>query len=159
MLRLNAQYSKKVPAEQDYSSRGYAAEISIELPDNLTQEELQQRIHNTFAMVETAVENEINKAQNHLASTEATPAVPQAQVPLASHEANSFTPVQPPVTERSGEQVSPKQLKYLTDLLRETRHDASVFLQSRGLKTIYELSRVQCSQLIDLIKEQHSKAA
>lgn len=153
MLRLNAQYSKKVPAEQDYSSRGYAAEISVELPDNLTQEQLQQRIHSTFAMVETAVENEINKDRP-------APAVPIQQVaPQINHDVPATPILQPPVTERSGDAISPRQLTYVNDLLKATGHDASPFLQARGLKSIYELSKIQAGQLIDLVKNQHTQAA
>jgi hypothetical protein len=48
-------------------------EISLELPDNLTQEQLQQRIHNTFVMVEAAVEAEINGGKT-------TPEAPVQQI-------------------------------------------------------------------------------
>ena len=33
MLKLNASYSKKVPAEGEYSSQSYHASIEVELPD------------------------------------------------------------------------------------------------------------------------------
>ena len=55
MLKLNASYSKKVPAEGEYSSQSYHASIEVELPDGLNQEQLQNRIHETFAMVRESV--------------------------------------------------------------------------------------------------------
>ena len=64
MLKLNASFSKKVPAEQEYSSKGYSATIEVELPDGLSQEQLQERIHNTFALVEASVETELNGSVN-----------------------------------------------------------------------------------------------
>lgn len=152
MLKLNAQFSKKVPVPgQDYSSKGYSAEISIELPDNLTQEQLQERIHNTFALVQASVEAELENngtvipAETTSAPSEATP----VNGTSASPEANV----------KKFEAASPKQLKYVMDLVRESRYDTTAYLQSHGIKNLYELSRQQCSQLIDLIKEQQGKAA
>ena len=60
MLKLNASYSKKVPAEGEYSSQSYHASIEVELPDGLTQEQLQNRIHETFALVKDSVETELH---------------------------------------------------------------------------------------------------
>ena len=42
MLKLNASYSKKVPAGEEYSSQSYHASVEIELPDGLTQDQLQR---------------------------------------------------------------------------------------------------------------------
>ena len=56
MLKLNASFSKKVPAEQEYSSKGYSATIEVELPDGLDQNQLRQRIPETFKLVESSVE-------------------------------------------------------------------------------------------------------
>jgi hypothetical protein len=140
MLKLNASFSKKVPAEQEYSSKGYSATIEVELPEGLSQEQLQERIHNTFALVEASVETEL---QDGATATHAP------VVASASKEADV----------KKFEGPSPKQLKYITDLVRESRYDTSGFLHSHGLNTVYELSRHQCSQLIDTIKNQHSQAA
>ena len=45
MLKLNASYSKKVPAGEEYSSQSFHASVEVELPDGLTQDQLQSRIH------------------------------------------------------------------------------------------------------------------
>ena len=59
MLKLTASYSKKVPAETEYSSQSYHASVEVELPDGLTPEQLNARIHETFAMVRDSVETEL----------------------------------------------------------------------------------------------------
>ena len=56
MLKLNASYSKKVPAGEEYSSQSYHASVEVELPDGLTQDQLQSRIHETFDLVRNSVE-------------------------------------------------------------------------------------------------------
>ena len=61
MLKLNASYSKKVPAEGEYSSQSYHASIEVELPDGLSQPELQSRIHATFDLVRNSVEAELSE--------------------------------------------------------------------------------------------------
>ena len=60
MLKLNASYSKKVPAEGEYSSQSYHASIEVELPDGLNQDQLNNKIHETFAMVRESVESELH---------------------------------------------------------------------------------------------------
>ena len=67
MLKLNASFSKKVPVPgQDYSSQSYHASIEVELSDGLEQDELQDRIHKTFALVRGSVEHEINNGKEQL---------------------------------------------------------------------------------------------
>ena len=56
MLKLNASYSKKVPAGEEYSSQSFHASVEVELPDGLTQDQLQARIHETFDLVRNSVE-------------------------------------------------------------------------------------------------------
>ena len=51
MLKLNASYSKKVPAGEEYSSQSYHASVEVELPDGLSPDQLQIRIHETFDLV------------------------------------------------------------------------------------------------------------
>jgi hypothetical protein len=43
MIKLNASYSKKVPAEQEYSSKSFLACIEVELNANATPQELTAR--------------------------------------------------------------------------------------------------------------------
>ena len=60
MLKLNASYSKKVPADGEYTSQSYHASIEVELPDGLSSEQLNSKIHETFEMVRNSVEAELH---------------------------------------------------------------------------------------------------
>ena len=60
MLKLNASYSKKVPADGEYTSQSYHANIEVELPDGLSAEQLNGKIHETFEMVRNSVEAELH---------------------------------------------------------------------------------------------------
>jgi len=51
MLKLNTSFSKKVPAESEYSSKSYHASIEMELPDGLSEAQIKERIHGTFELV------------------------------------------------------------------------------------------------------------
>ena len=59
MLKLNAAYSKKVPADGEYTSQSYHCSIEAELPDGLTPEQLNERVHNVFEFVRASVETEL----------------------------------------------------------------------------------------------------
>ena len=60
MLKLNASYSKKVPADGEYTSHSYHASIEVELPDGLSSEQLNGKIHETFEMVRNSEETELH---------------------------------------------------------------------------------------------------
>lgn len=126
MLKLNASYSKKVPAESEYSSQSYHASIELELPDGLSQNEIKARIHSTFELVKDSVENEITKKQSIVRNKD---------------ESGSAQP----------EQASPKQIKYLLDLARQYGLTLNSVLKMGNVKSTSELSRKQCSSLIDEI--------
>jgi hypothetical protein len=81
MLKLNASFSKKVPAEQEYSSQSFHASIEVELPDGLTEFQLRERIHSTFVMVRDSVETELNEI-----SGGSVAAQPPAQIEYASNK-------------------------------------------------------------------------
>lgn len=53
MLKLNASYSKKVPAGEEYSSQSYHASVEVELPEGLSPDQLQARIHESSIWCET----------------------------------------------------------------------------------------------------------
>jgi len=93
MLKLTASFSKKVPVEgTDYSSQSFHAAVEVEIPDGLAAEQLQGRIHETFELVRSSVEAELNGG--------GAPAQPApARFP------------QP-----AGQAASPKQLNYLRDM-------------------------------------------
>lgn len=136
MLKLQAAFSKKVPGEQEYSSKGYSATIEVELPDGLNEFQLKEKIHQTFTLVQVSVEAELQNSTQQV-----RPSAPALQPAQSSH-----TPIQKPGP------ISAKQLKYVNDLLRDTKFDPTQFLQQTGLNSVYELSKQQSSQLIDLMR-------
>jgi hypothetical protein len=138
MLKLNASFSKKVPAEQDYSSKGYSASIEVELPEGLTPEQLQSRIHDTFTLVESSVETEINGGLTGLKRYPSQAPAPQAQSTAPNRSRGA----------------SPKQIKYLTDIARDKNIQLAGYLQGYGLTNVEDLDGKQCSALIDTIKAQ-----
>ena len=61
MLKLTASYSKKVPVpESEYSSQSYHCCVEIEIAEGLSKDQLDSRIHETFAIVKNSVENELH---------------------------------------------------------------------------------------------------
>ena len=142
MLKLNASYSKKVPVPGiECSSHGYYAAVEVEIPDGLPQDQLQVRIHQTFALVRDSVEAELRSEQS--APVAGTQPAAQSQ----GGQANG-----------NGQQkVSPKQIKFLTDLGVRHRVDLKGLnaLATRAFKVpaVGDLSRKQASSFIDNFDE------
>ncbi len=146
MLKLNASFSKKVPAEGEYSSKSYHASIECELPDGLSQEQLQERIHATFAMVRESVEAEI--------STGTTVDKPQGnqrfqKTPPRGNNRDSSLDNTP---------ASSKQLNYLLDLAQTSGIRPAILAERAGVNDLSLLTRAECSKLIDELNGK-SKAA
>ncbi len=132
MLKLNASYSKKVPAAGEYSSQSYHASIEVELPDGLSQDQLQGKIHDTFALVKNSVENELYSRENGPQNEAKKPAVGSSTAPSKNEEPASH-----------------KQLKYLLDLASGKGIGQQQLLGQFQLASIKQLTRQQCSKLID----------
>ena len=120
MLKLNASYSKKVPAEGEYSSQSYHASIEVELPDGLNQEQLQNRIHETFAMVRESVETELHG------------------IHVKAEPANQNTAAKQP---QNGTPASPKQIKYLLDLGRNLGWTPQQIAAKCNVADVHNLTR------------------
>ena len=130
MLKLNASYSKKVPAEGEYTSQSYHASVEVELPDSLTQDQLQSRIHETFEMVRNSVEAELHGK---------TPIQQGGNVP-------QNTPNQ---TVQSSTPASPKQINYLLTLASRRGITPQQIAVQNNVDNINQLSKKQCSALIE----------
>jgi len=149
MLKLNASYSKKVPADTEYSSQSYHASIEVELPDGLTPEQLNARIHETFAMVRDSVEAELhgNTVQQPSAISQTPP--PQSQPDQHEHPAQNATKPaygKKPATDTA---ASPKQIKFLLDLARQNGYTVDQLKARFNVSALEDLSRTQCSRAID----------
>ena len=130
MLKLNASYSKKVPAEGEYTSQSYHASVEVELPDSLTQDQLQSRIHETFEMVRNSVEAELHGK---------TPIQQGGNVP-------QNTPNQ---TVQGSIPASPKQINYLLTLASRRGITPQQIAVQNNVDNINQLSKKQCSALIE----------
>ena len=153
MLKLTASYSKKVPAETEYSSQSYHASVEVELPDGLTTDQLNARIHETFAMVRDSVETELHgNTSRKPADTIQTPH-PQ------SYSGQLETPAQnaakPAYGKKNGTALdapaSPKQIKFLLDLARQNGYTIEQLKSRFNVAQLEDLSRTQCSRAIDTL--------
>ena len=137
MLKLSASYSKKVPTSEQFSSQSYHCSVEVELSDAATPEQLQAKIHDTFALVRDAVESELHGK------------------PAAKPEPAAQT-VKPEPAKPDAAKASNKQVKYLLDLAKSkglTLTALNARVQDRfKVETVYELARKDASKLVDELK-------
>ena len=149
MLKLNASYSKKIPADSQYSSQSFHASVEVELPDGLTQEQLNAKIHETFDLVRESVEAELHEN-----------ASPNQPVLLPAERASNapqgnYAPQQNKATygKRNGTTsdapASPKQVKYLLDLARQYGVSPDQIKTKFNVPSLESLTKTQCSRAID----------
>ena len=136
MLKLNASYSKKVPADRKFSSQSYLACVEVELPAGLQEPEIRKKIHDTFELVKSSVESEI--------ALRAGPG--PSEVPQPSER-----PSGPSV-----DKATNKQIQYILQL-GKTRNQGLAELNRIASEqfragTIYELSKRDASRLVDQLK-------
>ena len=130
MLKLNASYSKKVPAEGEYTSQSYHASIEVELPDGLSAEQLNGKIHETFEMVRNSVEAELH-----------------GKTPIQQGGNGAVNTI------NNGQQgttpASPKQINYLLTLASRRGVTPAQIAAQNNVANINQLSKKQCSALIE----------
>ena len=143
MLKAIVSYSKKIPVPgSEYSSQGYSLSLESEIPES-DPAAIQARLHQTFDMVKTSVEQELANGN-----------APKVGTPPAQ--------VQQP-QQRTGEKASNKQIKFLTDLATQrglSLSDLNADVQRRfSVAGIYDLSRRDASALLDELNGRQRKAA
>jgi len=134
MLKLNASFSKKVPADEEFSSQSYHASIEAELPDGLTDKQLKDKIHDTFELVRDSVEAEIGNVQSNGSET-------AGKSRNRRNAEGNKSASQPP--------ASTKQINYLLDLARTQGMKPGELLEQAGVNDLKRLTKVECSRLID----------
>ena len=138
MLKLNAAYSKKVPADGEYTSQSYHASIEVELPDGLSQDQLNDKIHATFAMVRESVEAELEensaRKSGELPSQETSN--PAAQGNRSAGAVNAVP-------------ASPKQINYLLSLASRRGITPQQIAAQNNVANVDQLTKRQCSALIE----------
>jgi len=155
MLKLNASYSKKVPADAEYSSQSFHASVEVELPDGLTQEQLNAKIHETFDLVRASVEAELNgnSAPQQPALLPQENASNPQQVASAPQNKNGYGKKNGTTSDAP---ASPKQVKYLLDLARQYGVSPDQIKAKFNVPALESLTKTQCSRAID---ELNGKAA
>ena len=139
MLKLNASCSKKVPAEGEYTSQSYHASIEVELPDGLSQEQLQSRIHETFEMVRNSVEAELHGNT-----------ITRQGGNVAVNTVNNNQQGYGTANNRNREiPASPKQIKFMLDLARSKGVTPQQIAAQHGVAAVEQLSKKQCSDIIN----------
>ena len=148
MLKLNASYSKKVPADAEYSSQSFHASVEVELPDGLTQEQLNAKIHETFDLVRASVEAELNgnSAPQQSALLPAENASNPQQVASAPQSKNGYSKKNGTTSDAP---ASPKQVKYLLDLARQYGVSPDQIKSKFNVPALESLTKTQCSRAID----------
>jgi len=151
MLKLNASYSKKVPADTEYSSQSYHASVEVELPDGLTPEQLNARIHETFAMVRDSVEAELHG--NTVPQSSVAIQTPPPQSQPGQHEPPAQNATKPAYSKKpaTDSPASPKQIKFLLDLARQNGYTVDQLKSRFNVSALEDLSRTQCSRAIDAL--------
>ena len=169
MLKLNASYSKKVPAESQYSSQSYHCTIEIELPDGLNAQQLQEKVHGVFDFVRNSVEAEIHNT----ATVQQMPPVqtaPQVQPPAQPQPVQqqyydpqaTYQQTQPQQAPQNAQYTqtqnrhyrnanvvaSPKQVNYLLSLAKRVGWTVEQILQRCNVPAVEQIPSKLCSQLI-----------
>ena len=151
MLKLNASYSKKVPADTEYSSQSFHASVEVELPDGLTQDQLNAKIHETFDLVRESVETELHGNAKQKATLPAQTQNMQSQPGLYDSPAQNTT--KPAYNKKNGTTsdapASSKQVKYLLDLARQYGVSPDQIKTKFNVPSLESLTKTQCSRAID----------
>ncbi|MBO4511247.1 MAG: hypothetical protein J5746_00625 [Victivallales bacterium] len=161
MLKLNASYSKKVPAESEYSSQQYHCQIEVELPDGLNPQQLQEKVHGVFDFVRNSVEAELHNgapaqqmAPQQMApqaqQSVKQPAQPQYYDPQANYQQSQpqYQPNQGKQYRNSNAAASPKQVNYLLSLAKRAGWTIQQILQRCNVPAVDQIPSKVCSQLI-----------
>ena len=150
MLKLNASYSKKVPADTEYSSQSYHASVEVELPD-LPPDQLNAKIHETFDLVRASVETELH---GNTAPQSSQPAqTPNTQSQPGLYDNPPQNAAKPAYGKKNGTTsdalASPKQIKFLLDLARQYGVSPDQIKAKFNVPALESLTKTQCSRAID----------
>ena len=177
MLKMQASFQKKVPAESNFSSQSYHCTIEVELPDGLSHQQLQEKAHGVFDFVRAAVEHELQNAPSSVqpvqapAQTAPLQAKGSAQLPPAQPQMQQQAPMPPrqapmqqqaPMPQQQMQPVaqqpmprgngngfaSAKQRNYLLALVKRAGWTVPQLLQQYQIPNIEAIPSKLCSELI-----------
>ena len=174
MLKLQTSFQKKVPAESNFSSQAYHCAVEVELPDGLSQQQLNEKAHDVFGFVRAAVEHELQNAPSSVqpmqapAQTAPVQANGSAQLPPAQQQMQQHTPMPQPQVQMPQSQMRPaaqprmqpiprgngngfasaKQRNYLLALVKRVGWTVPQLLQQYQIPNIEAIPSKLCSELI-----------
>ncbi|EDM26139.1 hypothetical protein LNTAR_16368 [Lentisphaera araneosa HTCC2155] len=158
MLKINISFSKKVPGQEQYSSNSFYGSLEKDIPENLSNHEVQQAFRDAYELLENTVEQEIAHYANKQNIPLKHPVAPQVNSTLATQNAKSgrqYSGVQ-----NTPSQISQKQATFLNRLgaergLSQEQVDAMA-LNQFGVESIWKISKKQASQLIEQLQNQRA---
>ena len=147
MIKLHANYSKKVPAESQYSSQSFLASMEIEVSDDLAKDG--KRLHDKFiwlwGQLKHSVEGQIKNREGKKENNPACNSNNLAKDDSPNKSENNG----------NGKKASNKQVKYLIGLAKGCGYDFNGLkgiTQKRFGKGVYDLAIFEASALIDELK-------
>ena len=148
MLKINASYGLK-EGRPGYGSESALCSVEMEVSDNVTADDLRQKIHSAFCIVR-------EQCKEELASGENGNGKPKLEVHDRRRDAGATSPNSPA-------KASNRQIKFITDLANRqgmALSDLNGRIRERfGLDGIYDLDKKQASTVVDLLKGFEKKAA
>ena len=148
MLKVCTSYSKKVPGSEQYSSEQFHASVELELSDALKPEELQDRIHQTFGLVKSTVEEEIGSLSGHGPANR-------------NGNGNGNGRSEKPAGNGSITKATNAQIKFITSLATDQEiqlSDLNQYIQDNyRVESLYELSKKDASGLVQQLQRKQVK--
>ena len=141
MIKIISSYSKKVPADMDYSSQSFMASVETEIAAGASPSEIQRTLAETFDLVKDSVETEIGS-------------VTQSRGRRRDRRQNNR---REHGGERGDARCTNKQVKFILSLGEEqglglpelNRQVADLY----GAGNVYDLSKRDASAYVDVLKD------
>jgi len=142
-------FMKKIPAEQEFSSQSYHLSLEIELPNDVDQPQVRTKIHETYAMVRAAVEDELRGNGQQSPASHGLPPKPDSG---------------PTRTGKAAQAATNRQCRYLIDIWskqhKRTLSELNELIRREyGADGPYGLTKKQAGDLITRLKNVNTQAA
>lgn len=138
MLKAIVSYSKKVPAETEFSSQGYSLSLETEIPEH-DPAAIHARLSETFQLVKGQVEQELANGNG--------------KQPGLDDPGSNTVPLPP---SRSNGKATNRQVKFITDLANRqgiALSDLNSRIRERfSVDGLYDLDKKQASAVLDELK-------
>ena len=148
MIKLNANVSKKVPVpDVEFSSQSYSAGMEVELSSGSTKDEMNKRLRALYALLEEAINEQIQGRQGGNARGSANGSPKPARNPNSRPEGNG---------QQNGRRATKAQIGAIHAITKEQGYSEADLKElvsgSFGVDGPSALSIGQASSLIDTLK-------